>query len=192
MSITFKRGFRRLGWALSALSLPFVAVIAYENSSHVAGFEPSRVEYLLAGNVPRDVRPVQVQGLGIVYAPLSMSESQIDEYVKRFFTRATNPVVFQVAPGSITLEDFAERVRAKHPGRYSSSDDVKLVGAVLAEFPEYRDSLSVREFALQPRHEKRIGWASGVTVLIMAAVTLVIQGGISVVAWIFRGFRPVV
>lgn len=70
----------------------------------------------------------------------------------------------------------------------ASESHVMLTKRALTLYPEYRKDVAFREYLVEPRLVKRPGWAFGVACLVGFAATLIIQGGISVAAWVARGF----
>lgn len=183
------RGFRRLGWVVIALTIPITAYVSYDSSSHMVGYEPRLLDTVYPELDSTSQRPVQVQGMGVVWVPLTLNDNDIDKYVKRYFTRATNPEAFVVPKGRYSIAEFATAVRKKYPTEYVGKDDVFTTKAVVTKYPVYRKDVAFREYELVPLYEKRPGHAALITAGVIALIALLVQGGLSVIAWVVRGFR---
>jgi hypothetical protein len=185
--MTYERGCRRIGWVLIALSIPFIVGAVYEASRHVARYEPFRLDSPFAPDFKPAGRTVSVDGLGLIHFPASFSDSDIDSYVKAHFTAQTNPDAFKLRAGEMSIAEFARRVRTKRP-EFTNANDVELTKEVLAKFPEYRETVSYSEYTLLPRSERRPWWSAGVSIVALAILTCIVQGSISIAAWVIRGF----
>ncbi|SRR5260221_4582251 len=185
--LNFKRGFRRLGWVLTALCAPFVFEASYEKSVHVARYELKSIEPDIPLSMALD-EPVEVDGVGIIHFPGTFTKPEIETYLRQHVNLRSSPALFRRGSDLITVQNFARLVRQKYP-EFSDPDDIKLTKAVLVKFPEYRASVAFGEYQVEPTMEKRWGWAAGVTTMILILLSVVIQGAISVASWVFRGFK---
>jgi hypothetical protein len=112
----------------------------------------------------------------------------MDRIIQQHFTKARNPSAFAVPRGRRSIAEFAASVRQKYP-EYNDLDDITLTKRVLTKYPVYRDQVAFREYMLRKKTAKRPLWALGVTAAVAFGAIVLIQGGITVAAWIFRGFR---
>jgi hypothetical protein len=186
--MNFQRGFRRLAWVLTALCSPFVFLLIYDRSNHVATWIPYRLDSpATARGEAIAGKAVEVQNLGLVHFPDAFPVSDVSDYLQQHFTRKSNPSSFIVPPGKLSISEFAKQVRAKHP-EYTEPNDVKLTVHILQKYPEYRDWVAYSEYILVPHHEKRALWAVEVSTVVLVAMAAALQGAISVAAWVLRGF----
>jgi len=192
--VNVKRGFRRLAWVITALALPAVAWLAYESSSHRVGYDAR----LLSRDDTVDhiwQKPVHIENLGILYFPVSSSDSEIVAEVRRRFTLRTNPAAFKKEAGKYAISEFAAEVRSKQRAGDSRLDefvnlpDVELTEKILAKYPEYQSWVTFHRFKMEPRSQRRPMWAAAVSLVSIAVLALLLQGGISIVGWIVAGFR---
>lgn len=186
----FERGFRRLGWVAILAVVLFTGAFAYEESSYVAEYEP----LLLESDFPEldasysSTRPVPIPDLGIVHVPSTMDDEGVRDVIARHFTKQRNPAAFVVPAERRSISNFAAAVRKKYP-EYANIDDITVTKRILTKWPVYREQIKFSEYMLRPIRAKRPVWAAGVALAVAAVAIVVVQGGISVAAWVLRGFK---
>jgi len=173
---------------LIALSSPFVVLMAYQSSRHIARYEPRLVALNSDPSSLLFTKPVEIEQLGIVHFPSSLTEAEIDAYVKGHFTVAVNPAIFRPRLDELTTAEFAKRIRQKYPD-FRELGDIQLAKQVLLQYPEYRGKVAFHEYELVPQFENRPFWAAGVSLVTLIVLVVIVQGGISVLSWVLRGFR---
>lgn len=185
--MNWQRGFRRLGWVATAVALPVAGVLSYAASEHRVGFEPK----LLTGDFPApgdtSKQVVTVGDVGVFYFSPYLSKADMEEQMRSVHAKAAGLQLPNLG-GRLSVEAFALSIRAKYPGAYDDLDAVDLTRRVLAKYPEYRDKVNFRQYEVEAKYAKRPMWAAGITLAVTGALAVLLQGSISVVAWILRGF----
>ncbi len=185
--MTWERGFRRLAWVVIALSVPLVAVVAYNASEHRVGFKPR----LLTNDIPRiddaSERIASVKDLGVFYFPRYLSDEDVSEQLNAVDAEAA-ALQLPDADRRLSVEAFAKSIRAKYPGAYEDMEPTELTRRVLAKYAEYREQVNLRLFRVDSTYAKRPLWSTGVTAAFTLCLIILLQGGISVSAWILKGF----
>ncbi|MBZ5500134.1 MAG: hypothetical protein LAP85_27380 [Acidobacteriia bacterium] len=196
MALNLVRGFRRIGWVVTFPLAAFLVLVFYENTKE---FSPSNYEV---------AKPIDYDALAKQAGATSSTPGPWEKYRSQpswFELNAPNMVglpgfgkaLFQREVPKDVVEKVIKDFEAKQkppvppPGKLDFSDLEKKVAAA-----EPSDWITVN-----PTDRERESWTFTVhkqvsklrlTGLILGSIliwALIIQGSISILAWIFRGFK---
>ena len=184
--MNLERGFRRIGWVVAALATPIVGLLAYNASEVVSGYEPRLLmsDFPTAANTFQ--KPYEVENLGLFHLPSNLPEAEVKAQLKAVVDKA-KLLRLPNSERRKSIQGFAAAAKAKYP-EYAALDAMTATAAILEKYPVYRDAVDYREFEVDVIRTKRPLWTAGVPAGVVLICAALVQGGISVVAWVIRGF----
>jgi len=184
-----ERGSRRAAWVLIILSIPVIGYLTFARSGKLDGYQLRR---LTSGFPNPDETSnqieIEIKGLGFAYFPSSIPPDDVAQE-RRILSSPQSSAQYVPDKSLRSVSDFATALRSKYPEDHPTDDDLELVRRALFKYPVYRLQVDFREFNVEPVVRKRPYWAAVMTLVLTLALAAFLQGSVSALKWIAKGFR---